>query len=293
MSYENLVSMMRELSMGWKDILVFADGSDNGLARAQMAAELAVTMTASLEICVPVCLPSLVASAGAPTAVEIFDEIERIARDDAGRAAIEIRARLPQLADHLEVHTPEVRMGDVPRLAGALGQTCDVVAVGQPIGEDASRVDDALLEGVIFRSGRPCLMLPRWNEPQAWGKRILIAWKDVREASRAVHDALPLLQRADAVCAFFASQGAEPDGGARQTLSRLARHLGRYGVRVEDPVTQDAAAAGPAILKQAETWGADLIVMGGYGHSAFRERMLGGVTRTAIRSSRMPVLLSH
>jgi nucleotide-binding universal stress UspA family protein len=279
--------------MAWKDILVFADGSDNGLARAQMAADLASATDASLEVCVPACLPPLLASGGARVAIEIFDEIERIARDDATRVSIEIRSRLPQLTDRLEVHTPAAKLADISRLAGALGRTCDIVVVGQPIAEDASRADDALLEGALFRSGRPCLMFPRWNAPHAWGKRVLVAWKGVREAARAVHDALPLLQRADAVCVFLAGEGSDADGDGPLAMSRLVRHLGRHGAKIETPLTEDGAAAGPAILERARTWGADLIVMGGYGHSAFRERALGGATRTAIRSSPVPVLLSH
>jgi nucleotide-binding universal stress UspA family protein len=277
--------------MGWKDILVFADGSDNGLARVRMAAELAVGQAASLEVCVPACLSRLSTSAGVDFTIEVHDEEERLVRDDATRASIEIRTFLPTLAGRLIVETPEAFLDEMPALAARLAHTCDIVVVGQPIAEDASRLDDALLEGALMRSGRPCLMFPRWNEPRTWGRRVLVGWKDCREAARAVHDALPLLQQADIVRLFHRQEDKETE---RHTgLSRLAKHLNRYGVKLEEPRHRSGAASGSPILDEATAWDADLIVMGGYGRSAFRERMLGGATRSAIRSSRFPVLFSH
>jgi len=279
--------------VSWKSILVFADGSDNGLARAEMAGALAVQHGASLEVCVPACMPNLLASGGVQLASEVFDEVSRVARDGASAAATRILSALRSLKGRLRCDTPEAPLASMPRLAGALARACDVTLVGQPIMEDLSRLDDALLEGALLRSGRPCLILPRWNEPREWGKRILIAWKGTREAARAVHDALPLLQRASSVRIFQSGEGAELDGEGPAGLSRLAGHLAQHGVRIEAFRVGPAAEAGSAILNEANDWSADLIVMGGYGHSAFRERALGGATRSAIRSSKLPVLLSH
>jgi nucleotide-binding universal stress UspA family protein len=279
--------------MNWKDILVFADGSQNGLARTQMAADLAVAAGATLEICVPICIPAFLASGGVDFAVDLHDELERGAREDAGRAAIEIRSRLPQLAGQLEVHTPEVRAQDVPKLAGVLGQTCDLIVLGQPIAEDATRVDDALLDGALFQSGRPCLVFPRWDAPQVWGKRILIAWKDTREAASAVHHAMPLLAEADAVYIVTVQHGSHIDRSLERSTERLVRHLGRFGIKTESRAVLSDGPDGPELLDQAKRWSADLLVMGAYGHSQFRERIIGGVTRTAIRHSPIALLLSH
>jgi len=99
--------------MAWKDILVFADGSENGLVRADLAADLPVALDADLEVCVPVCLPALSASVGIEFAVEVHDELELDARDDATRAAVEIRSRLPELAGRLAVGAPETRLPDL------------------------------------------------------------------------------------------------------------------------------------------------------------------------------------
>ena len=279
--------------MSWKDILVFADGSRNGLARARMAADLATTIGANLEVCVPVCLPPLFASGGAEFAAELYDELERGARDDALRASAELRSEFPELAGRLEIHTPEARMPDVPKLIGSLGQASDLIIVGQPIAEDGTRADDALLDGAIFRSGRPCLMLPRWDEARVFGKKILIAWKDVPQAARAAGDAMPLLQRAENVGIVTIHHGAHPERPLQRSVERLQRHLGRFGVRAVPHTVLNSESNDAAILDQAAIWGADLLVMGGYGHSQLREFVLGGLTRTAIRQSPIPVLLSH
>ncbi|MEQ1607801.1 MAG: universal stress protein [Hyphomonadaceae bacterium] len=248
--------------MAWKDVLIFADGSENGLVRAGMAADLAVALDADLEVCVPVCLPALSASGGVDFAVEVYDELERDARDDATRAAVEIPSRLPELAGRLAVGAPETRPPDLAKLAGFLGQSCDLTIVGLAIREDATRADDALVEGALFRSGGPCLMFPQWNEPRSWGKRVLIAWKDVCEAARAVHDAVPLLQRAEAVGVATIQHGLRADRAGERPLERLPRHLGRFGVRSESRIVPADGSDGVALLDQAERWSADLLVMG-------------------------------
>lgn len=136
-------------------------------------------------------------------------------------------------------------------------------------------------------------LFPRWDEPRPWGKRVLIAWKEARESARAVHDAAPLLKRAETVCIVAVQHGAHADRSVERSTERLIRHLGRFGVTAESRVVLTDQPDGSALLEQAERRPADLLVMGGYGHSPLRELVFGGATRTAIRQSRIPVLLSH
>jgi nucleotide-binding universal stress UspA family protein len=279
----------------WKDMLVFADGSENGVARALMAASLAATHDAWLEICVVTMLPAQARGRAGELIAELSEEVRTTAREDAGRAADAVRAAFPRLADRLFVWTAETESGEATETSASLAQAVDLVVLGQPIAEDLSRLDDLLLEGALLGSGRPCLMLPRWTAPRTFGRRVLAAWRGGREAARAVHDALPLLVAADSVCIFHAGEGEERKGDGPLALSRLTSHLVRHRVRVEEP-KHDAKAGpdiGEAILRQAVAFDADLIVMGGYGHSRLREIVLGGATRTIVRSSPLPVLLSH
>ena len=279
--------------MAWKDILVFVDGSESGFVRADVAATLASAVRADLEVCVPVVRTALLASGSLAFAIAVQDQLDREARDKAHRTAIAIRSRMLALADRLVVSTPEWRVAELPSHAALLGQTCNLTIVGQPVPHGGTLADSRLLEGALFGAGSPCLMLPRWTEPHVWGRRVLIAWKNVPEAARAVHDAMPILQRADAVCVAMAEHGAAHDASLAESVERLLRHLGRFGVRSETRTVLTNDSAGKALLDEVGRWSADLLVMGGYGHSRLRERVIGGVTRTALRESPIPVLMSH
>lgn len=280
--------------MSWNDILVFADGSENGLARARMAAALAQEHGARLEVCIPALMPAPVHGAGEPLIQDMADAAAKLARDDAGRAREAVRASVPELGERLVIEAPEMLLSHAHELAAGLARASDLVVLGQPIAEDASALDAALFEGALMESGRPCLMLPRWTDPRPLGRRVLVAWTGAREAARAAHDALPLLARAESVRVFHVATGGERAGEGPLGLARITSHLARQGARVEEPVHETArGGAGEAILTAASAWAADLIVMGGYGHSRAREFVFGGATRTLIRSSPVAALFSH
>ena len=122
----------------------------------------------------------------------------------------------------------------------------------------------------------------------------MVAWNASREASRAVHDALPLLVAAKEVVILV----IDPDDvGAtlgRQPGSGVARHLEHHGASVRvKTVESGRRRAGEVILAEATAESADLLVMGGYGHSKLREALLGGATRTLLADATLPILLSH
>jgi nucleotide-binding universal stress UspA family protein len=126
------------------------------------------------------------------------------------------------------------------------------------------------------------------------GQRVLIAWDAGREAARAVSDALPLLKRADTVevAVFDPERGRREHG--EQPGADVALYLTRHGVKVS--VARQSGAnfvVGAQILSRAADTGADLVVMGAYGHSRVRELVLGGVTRIMLESMTVPVLMSH
>jgi nucleotide-binding universal stress UspA family protein len=120
----------------------------------------------------------------------------------------------------------------------------------------------------------------------------VIAWKCTAEASRAVHDALPILVRAKSVTVMEVNP---PAGRAPHIAGTdIAAHLARHGVRVEvSPTTAAEIGVGDAILSRAADLGADMIVMGAYGHSRLREFVFGGVTLHLLRHMTVPVLMSR
>jgi nucleotide-binding universal stress UspA family protein len=136
-------------------------------------------------------------------------------------------------------------------------------------------------------------VLPDDAPPTFYGDRILVAWRNTPEAGRAIHDALPLLTAATEVILAEVTQAGAHDRPA-VAIDDMAEHLRAHGV----PVTArqfpaEDAAAGERLIAAATEVGADLIVAGGYGHSRFREWVLGGVTRTLLHNGTLPCLLSH
>lgn len=134
-------------------------------------------------------------------------------------------------------------------------------------------------------------MIPYLGAQNTLGKRVLVAWDGRREAARAVHDALPLLQRAANVSVLAVNPPAHNDA---IPCADICQHLARHGVRTEAVSHQTANDnVGTSILSYATDLDADLVVMGAYGHSRLSEMMLGGVTRTMLSQMTVPVLMSH
>lgn len=149
-----------------------------------------------------------------------------------------------------------------------------------------------LPETVMLGAGRPVVIVPYAIRANTIGKRILVAWNGTREAARAVGDALPLLQAAEAVTVFTVSSEGEPSPA--QPAQELARQLASHGIhaKVAHQPARDSDA-GDLILSRADDLGCDLLVMGGYGHSRTREFILSGATRIVLQSMTLPVLMSH
>jgi nucleotide-binding universal stress UspA family protein len=168
----------------------------------------------------------------------------------------------------------------------------DLIVLGQPRAQDDTGVAAGFTEHVVREAGRPALMVPYVGTFPSIGKRILIGWKATREAIRSVADAMPFLLQAEAIRVLVIDPRAGEPGALPDV--DIAPYLARHGVEVD--VHVDYAAqndVGNEILSRAADFGADLIVMGAYGHSRFREIMLGGATRTMIDSMTVPVLLSN
>ena len=143
---------------------------------------------------------------------------------------------------------------------------------------------------VIVAAGRPVLVVPRGIR-RFQPSRVLIAWKDTREARRAVRDALPFLKEAQSVSiAAVKPQGAE---NVDRQITDVAQYLVRHHVSIGQQIeTVAAGEEGPILLQLAKEHAADLIVAGGYGHTRLREWIFGGVTRHLLMTSPVPCLFS-
>jgi nucleotide-binding universal stress UspA family protein len=190
---------------------------------------------------------------------------------------------------------PTAKYGEICEmpLAGAFAQQAlyaDLLVLSQPdpdLGPGEAPRD--FNELVLAASGKPALILPAVDSPPHAFETIAIAWKPTREAAHAVAGAMPLLQRATQVHVIAWGAGADEAGPLD-----LDGYLQLHGVaaswhrRAEEP-----SNIGELLLSQVFDLGADLLVMGCYGHSRAREWMLGGASRTVLRSMTLPVLMAH
>jgi nucleotide-binding universal stress UspA family protein len=182
--------------------------------------------------------------------------------------------------------------GIVSAHAGSMCRAADIILC-PAVAEEAS-VGRHQVEEVVFASARPVVALPRNWAPNSLGKRVIVAWDGGREAARAVFDALPLLTQSAAV--RIVSVHGLLDEPIRQFTpgDEIAGTLSRHGVKAETVLTGAVAGGERETLKtQALDFGADLCVMGCYGHSRLRERILGGVSRSMLRDIPFPLLLSN
>jgi len=149
-------------------------------------------------------------------------------------------------------------------------------------------------EHVALASGRPILVVPYAGNFPNLGRRIVIGWNASREAARAVNDAMPLLAAAEIVTVLIIDPRDGPRAHGELPGVDISLHLARHGVKAEIERTVSAdLPIGEALLSRAADLGADLLVMGAYGHSRARELLLGGATRSLLRSMTLPVLMSH
>ena len=174
---------------------------------------------------------------------------------------------------------------------GRLARRFDLAIVGQPErknGASAEVVD----EGVLFDSGRPVIFVPYIQKAGLKLDRVLVCWDGSRAAARATADAMPFLQKAKQVeIVIVASKAGKND---EIPGADLGQHLARHGLKVDvKRITSPDIDVTSTILSYSADASADMIVMGGYGHSRLREFILGGVTRGILETMTVPVLMSH
>jgi len=150
-----------------------------------------------------------------------------------------------------------------------------------------------LPQQVVLHACRPVLMVPYTGRFDHIGRHALVAWDGSIEASRTIGAALPLLRRAALVTLAIFNPYARYQVHGEQPGADLALYLARHGIVVEVRQEDTPFDVGDCLLSMAADIGADLLVMGGYGHSRFREVALGGVTRTILQTMTLPVLMAH
>jgi nucleotide-binding universal stress UspA family protein len=216
-------------------------------------------------------------------------------REENTKAAKEATRRFEAAAGRAglsaEVRILDASVAGAADLFGRIARRFDLAVVGQARPKEGAS-EELLIEGALFESGRPVVVVPYVQTQGVTLERVLVLWDGSRPATRAIADALPFLRRAKAIDIVAVS--GERGKGSELVGTNMARHLARHGLAVElKRVSAGSVDVPSAIRSQIAETGADFIVMGGYGHSRLREFILGGVTRTILTSSTIPALMSH
>lgn len=279
--------------MSYKTILVHVDQSKHAAARIRIAAEIAVKENAHL---IGAAMTGLSRFLYEESALDLSRTVLANHVDLLQQRASEALVQCDRIAANTGVQSYEKRLLKDDDHGGLCLQAryCDLVVLGQTDPDEASaRALSDLPEYLVLNSGRPVLIVPHAGKFETVGDSVIVAWDGGMEATRAVSNALPLLRRAKNVVVVLFNPSSSADAHGEQPGADIALFLARHDIKVEVMQQATSIGVGNALLSLAADLGTDLMVMGGYGHTRFREVLLGGVTQTILETMTVPVLMSH
>lgn len=203
------------------------------------------------------------------------------------------RARLAREDIRWSVESAVAQVGGLTTLIGMRARFSDLVLLTRPYGDDAPPDGEAVTEAALFEGRAPVLISPNRGLPADFGKKVMIAWNQTEEAMTAVRRAMPFLVAAESV--EITVVDPSPHGPERSDPGgALCQMLTRHGVNASIAVLARTMPTTSEILNhRAIEIGADLIVMGAYSHSRFREAILGGTTRSMLGKTGLPILMAR
>ena len=267
-----------------KHLLVHLDGSPRSTERLRIADELARRFGAHLSALFATRSPLADLGLGYPLsggAVEAMLELGVRWREEA-------KTMLRDSGMSAEWHELQAFDAMLPDFAEQ-ALYADLMVIGQHDADDPEqRTPGDFVSSVVVNSGRPALLVPYVGRHKQIGHRVLVAWKATPHSARALSAALPLLREAEHVRVVEWGETARADG-----MLSIERYLKLNGIEASVERSGDDDEVGERLLSRAADVDADLLVMGCYGHSRAREIVLGGASRTVLRSMTLPVLMCH
>jgi nucleotide-binding universal stress UspA family protein len=279
--------------MTYKTILVHIDESKNAVKRTQVAHQIANMFDAHIT---GVALTGISRYIFESTDLGVGDPNISLHLAVLRERAEKAIAQFKQFSSSLNIATTECFIAN-DEANGGLGlraRYSDLIVIGQTNrNEPSPSVLSDFPEFMIVNSGRPVLIIPHHGELQSFAERCVIAWDGSREAARAVTDAIPLLKRSQLVHVSIINPEKQNEEHGEEPGADIALFLARHGIKVEIATRFSAHETGKSILATCKELNADLLIMGGYAHSRFREMILGGTTRTVLEEMSIPVMMSH
>ncbi|APX23511.1 MULTISPECIES: universal stress protein [Salipiger] len=279
--------------MGYKTILTVV--TDDALAQSTVehAAAVAAGWDAHLDVlCFGVDRTQTGYYYAGANAMVLQETITR-ATADAEALAVKVRGLLARTDARWAVEEGVAQLADIGRHVASRARFADLVVLPKPYGKDHGVELEPVTEGALFEGQTPVLVVPDKVSPVAKPSRVVIGWNESNEALRSVRAAMPLLQSADNVHVVVIDP---PQHGPNRSDpgGALSQYLARHGVKPEiDVLSKTMPRVSDVLCRHVQDLDADLVVMGAYGHSRFREAILGGATRNMLENAEVPVLLAH
>jgi nucleotide-binding universal stress UspA family protein len=280
--------------MTYKTILVHVDETQSSVKRTQIAHTLAAKFDAHLT---GIALTGVSRYIFESTDLGVGDPNIMLHLSALRERAEKAISRFKQSSIDLGVSTTESVIAN-DEANGGLGlraRYADLIIIGQTnLNEPSPSVMSDFPEFMVVNSGRPVLLIPHaLTNSTTIGERCVVAWDGSRESARALTDALPLLKFSKSVQVLIINPNQTDQAHGEEPGADVALFLARHGIKVEITTRFNTHDKGTAILSACKESGADLLVMGAYGHSRFREMIMGGATRTVLEAMEVPVLMAH
>lgn len=275
----------------FRDIAVHLDGMPEDELRLAHAEALATRCDARLTGLYTNLLPDPALYAG-EFGITAIGQLTEAMIEDGNSVERRLRERLARLGPTHELRRIDAFPGMLAQAVATEARWNDLFVATCPR-EDGLTRWNALIESVMFDGGRGLYLLPPGTMPRQAIHTILIGWVDSRQSARAIAEAMPLLGEATQVHIVTVSEEAHGRMGGAEALADVTAHLARHGVGATASVLRNDISPAESLLAEAGRISADLIVAGAYGHSRFREWILGGVTQDLLAASPVPLLLAH
>jgi nucleotide-binding universal stress UspA family protein len=285
--------------MAYRSLLTVATAPEGVAPAVPAAARLAGQLDAHLDVLalgvdhtqIGYSYVGLGVGSGAVLIAAALDQAEAQARETEAAVRAALEAEAPTI--RTGVASAVTQLGMLGEVVAARARYADLVVLPLPYGPGRGIEHEVVTEAALFEGMAPVLVIPPGGMPAAAPRRILLAWNQSREAMVAARRALPFLRQAQAVQIVVVDPPVHGPERAEPGAA-LCQLLVRHGVPAEVAVLpRTLPRVSDVLARQARDWNADLLVMGAYGHSRFREAILGGATRHMLEAAEVPVFLAH
>lgn len=278
--------------MPFKTILA-VNGADHGSADMLAAAEMAESAGAHLNALVVASLPPPPAGDFFGQAYSAWSLMWRDENEQVEGRAAELGRHLAEHGRAADIQTIYCIDTEIDREVGIRARYADLCLLGPVMLRDRALLK-RVLDGLLFDSPVPVLLVPEGTKPDLSPKTVMVAWNARLEASSALHKAMELVLRAADVRVVLVDPDATQSAAGEEPGADVAAYLARHGVRATvDVLASGGREPGDVLQQHARDCGAGLIVMGAYGHSRLRERVFGGTTQWMIENPAVPVLMAR